>query len=429
MSCSRCELSEGEHGLRSRVRWRRGFQQVGNRPAMHEVGADEPRKGERARHDPAGLMRQTQQQEGDQRGDDLNPNRILGGAEEVGNLQSVLDPAKEQLDVPSALVQSRDVLGFGVEIVGEDPQHLAGVDNHLDLACGARHRIAAGGGEPRRQMADAIADDRRSRRHRPFFDDAEARIGLQARDDATSGIVELRPPAIVVIAEIKCVTRSGLDRHRLGSCDVVDVARGDHQIERLIGIRIVDDMRFGAANARRERRPIRTQAAQPHAGRVDQTDTIVDFAPISALQLRHQGRQHGGKDLGPRRRRVRIRQRRARDRLAAKVIELAGVATQVRLDLAQAAQAKQLSQQQRNQMRLGRKRPRVAIGFVLRLTPLHRRPSNRLQNIMKDDIVVTHGLGPFSIQLIRNLLESRRINAVHLFKHKLCRTVVRRARA
>jgi hypothetical protein len=75
-------------------------------------------------------------------------------------------------------------------------------------------------------------------------------------------------------------------------------------------------------------------------------------------------------------------------------------------------------------MWLGLKRPRIEIGFVLRLTSLHSRPRNALQNTLKDSIVVTQGLGPFSIQSIRNLLETRRINAVHFFKHKPCRTVV-----
>jgi hypothetical protein len=48
---------------------------------------------------------------------------------------------------------------------------------------------------------------------------------------------------------------------------------------------------------------------------------------------------------------------------------------------------------------------------------------------MKDSIVVTHGLGPFSIQSIRNLLESRRINAVHFFKQDPCQTAVGLTRA
>jgi len=37
---------------------------------------------------------------------------------------------------------------------------------------------------------------------------------------------------------------------------------------------------------------------------------------------------------------------------------------------------------------------------------------------------VLHGVDLFRVQMIRNLLEPSRINAVRLFKHKPCRTAV-----
>jgi len=42
---------------------------------------------------------------------------------------------------------------------------------------------------------------------------------------------------------------------------------------------------------------------------------------------------------------------------------------------------------------------------------------------------VLHGLDPFRVQMIRNQLEPNRINAVHLLKHKPCRTLVALCRA
>jgi hypothetical protein len=47
---------------------------------------------------------------------------------------------------------------------------------------------------------------------------------------------------------------------------------------------------------------------------------------------------------------------------------------------------------------------------------------------MKNDILVPHGLDPFRVQMIRNQLEAIRINAMHLFKHIPCRTLVGQAR-
>jgi hypothetical protein len=78
------------------------------------------------------------------------------------------------------------------------------------------------------------------------------------------------------------------------------------------------------------------------------------------------------------------------------MVELAGMAEQVRLNVAQAPQAEQLRQQHRNQMRLGLQRARIAVRFVFLLKAIHSRPRNMLQKFMKHDILVPHGFGPFS---------------------------------
>jgi hypothetical protein len=57
-------------------------------------------------------------------------------------------------------------------------------------------------------------------------------------------------------------------------------------------------------------------------------------------------------------------------------------------------------------------------------SPINDGPRNRLQNVMKNDSLGTHGFDPFSVQMIRNQLKSSRINAVRFFKHRTCRTLV-----
>src|SRR5215468_11073764 len=94
---------EIEPGLVCLWRWW-GFKKVGDRAAVHQVGSDEPGKGKRACNDFGGVVSQAQQQEGDQRDRDLNADGVFGGSEEVADLQSLLDPSKEQLDRPSSLV-------------------------------------------------------------------------------------------------------------------------------------------------------------------------------------------------------------------------------------------------------------------------------------------------------------------------------------
>ncbi len=61
---------------------------------VHEIGPDEPREGERALN---GLLRcpgEVQQREGNQRDSDLDPYGVLAGAEDVLDLQGLLDPAE-----------------------------------------------------------------------------------------------------------------------------------------------------------------------------------------------------------------------------------------------------------------------------------------------------------------------------------------------
>jgi len=67
--------------------------------------------------------------------------------------------------------------------------------------------IAAGRGEPLRKISSPIAQDWRSGRNRPILDDLKGCIALQPRDDAATGLIERRPPPIIVIAEIENIAR------------------------------------------------------------------------------------------------------------------------------------------------------------------------------------------------------------------------------
>ena len=101
---------------------------------MHQVGSNEPCEGERTCNDLVGIVSQTQQQEGNECGGDLNPHGVFGGPDKVVDFQRLLDPSKEQFDGPSSLVQISDFLRACPEIIGQDAQHLAGLDDDPDLA-------------------------------------------------------------------------------------------------------------------------------------------------------------------------------------------------------------------------------------------------------------------------------------------------------
>jgi len=322
----------------------------------------------------------------------------------VGDLERLLDPPEEQLDLPATFVQAGDLLCLGSQIIGEQAQYLAGVDPDLDFANQPTHGVLARGGKPLGKVADMIAEDRRSHRNRAIFNDLKGGVALEAGDDAAAGPMQPRPPAVVVVAEVEDISRSRLDRHLLGSGDVVDALRRHHEIKRLVGIGIVDDVGFDTANPGRKPRPTSAQAAQSDAGRVDQPHTIADLAPIATMQLRHQRRKQRAKHFSWTRL-IGRRQRRSRNRAAAQMVKLAGMAAQAGFDVAQTARPAKLGKQHGNQMRLGPQGARIPLSLVFLHKFVVQRPRNMLQECVKDDILMLHGLDPFSCPVIRNHLE------------------------
>src|SRR5690242_7462434 len=82
-----------------------GFEKAVELPAVHQVGAHQAGEGERARDSVLRRLRDAQQQEGDQRDRDLDLHRVFAGTEKAADLERLLDPAEEQLDRPTALVE------------------------------------------------------------------------------------------------------------------------------------------------------------------------------------------------------------------------------------------------------------------------------------------------------------------------------------
>ncbi len=238
-------------------------------------------------------------------------------------------------------------------------------------------------------MSDTVADQCGAGGDRPLFDDFEGRVDFQPGDDAAAGLIQARPPSVIIVAEIEHIGRSRLDRHLLGGDDVVDVGRRHHEVKRLVGVGIVDDVRLGPANAGRKRRPFAA-----HAGGIDQAHAIADLTAIAALQLRHQRRKQAGEGFA-RPRRVGGGEGRPRNRRAAEMIEPRGLALQARLDVAQTPRSAELSVEHRDEVRPRLQTARIATGLMLPRKPIERRPRNMLQEAMKYAILMPHGVDPF----------------------------------
>ena len=215
--------------------------------------------------------------------------------------------------------------------------------------------------------------------------------------------VHLRPPAVIVVTEVEDVGGPGLDRHGLGGGDVIDLGGADRRIDRPVSVRVVDHVQLGAAGLGGEASP-GAGGRQPHSGSIDQVGGLAQRAAQATMRLPRHSREQIGKHRG-RSQCVGIGQCRTPRRCRAKVIEPRRVAAQSRLDLAKARGTRKLCIQQRQQLAFRRQPPHPRVGPVDLDKSIERGPRNMLLQIMKDAILMPHGVVPFSCPITSPTLE------------------------
>ena len=212
-----------------------------------------------------------------------------------------------------------------------------------------RRRLALG------QAADPVGQDDAAlggrRRHRALLLHRHGGVALDPGDDPAAGRGQVRPPAVIVVAEVEDVGGAGLDRHRLGGRQVGDAGRRHRGADRLAGVGIVDDVSLGAAHRGRKARPPPAQRAEPDAGRVDQVGGFLDMPAQAAMDLRPDHVQQVAEQRG-RAIAVGLGQRRAPDRITAQLRQPLLVALEILDDGPQARRPRQLPVHHRHQLGL-----------------------------------------------------------------------------
>ena len=122
--------------------------------SMHEIICDQAGECKEALDAVLYSVSGAQEQECDQCDGDLDAHGVLGCAEEVPDFEGVLDPAEEQFDLPATFVKFGDLVGWSIEIVGDDAQDFTGLGRHAQFADRVGKRVLARTRLPRRQMAD-----------------------------------------------------------------------------------------------------------------------------------------------------------------------------------------------------------------------------------------------------------------------------------
>src|SRR5690349_18756985 len=234
------QLIGRDFGFRlARVDWRRGVD-FRDRFSHEQALANELSEAQVQYSQGIQALHEAQQQIGDHRGDDLQTNGVVVPAHELAEVEMLLDPAKQELDLPTALVERRNLDGRAFEIVGNESDRAAFValdldtsqrDRQLGIALAGEHDV--GVGDDSEAVADGLA-------HIPRLRLAQARAHLAARDEERLGIIDLLPPAEMVIALIEHVSHSGFELGLAADLDIVDSRRRNLDVAGAFAIRFVD---------------------------------------------------------------------------------------------------------------------------------------------------------------------------------------------
>src|ERR1700759_4638112 len=110
---------EAELGQRDCWPWRldvAGVEQVRDRAAHEQMSAHDQQDRAGGVERGLGLLDQPNQQIGDEGDGDLAANGIVAAAEKACDLEVLLDPFEEQLDLPALLVEFCDLFGRAGQI-------------------------------------------------------------------------------------------------------------------------------------------------------------------------------------------------------------------------------------------------------------------------------------------------------------------------
>src|SRR6516162_11577023 len=207
--CSGLSSLESEASLRvgrAQGGWfgRRGCVRMeAERATEAEFEAGEEQRGAVLERAGRGLLQDAQQQKGDQRDIDLGAHGVLAAADKAADLEVLLEPLEQQLDLPALFVELRDVGGGTLEIVGEQIERLvvigAGDDDLAQLGLVKRVDRRAAARLAMTDLEAAVGHDPVARGGllAPL---TALRVALAPGEEDGIGGDDLRPPAVIGIA-------------------------------------------------------------------------------------------------------------------------------------------------------------------------------------------------------------------------------------
>ena len=257
----------------------------------------------------------------------------------------LLDPAEQEFDLPSALVEGCNLNCRAFEIVGDESDRPAFVTFDLDASQWDRQTGIALAGERYIGIGDDLEPIATGLAHVAMLCRAQARVGFDPRNQESLGGVDLLPPAKVIIAFVENVGGAGFEFGLTADLDVVDGRIRNLDATRTVVVRLIDDVQLHAANASIPGGPF-THLPQRDRTRINQPHHLAAFCPRAAVGLLRQHREGIGENID-RTPAIGIRQRRASNLADAEMVMLMRVGAEGKFEPAQACDAPQLRTHQR----------------------------------------------------------------------------------
>jgi hypothetical protein len=277
---------------------------------------------------------------------DLRLHRVLARAVESLDAQMLLDPLEEQLHLPALAVQSRDQLGLEREVVGQkrDPLATLVFDHHA-----AQYRWIVLVRVEHCQHARLIADHAgRCPVHRAGVTPFEPRVALGTRHKEALGLGNGVQALEIQIPPVEQIERARLDAQLVQRVDLVSLAIGDVNESRDIAPQIQKRVQAYRCLGTAKRCPRKHRKTQIDGRRIEGIHGGIQFdgqwlAGVQRARNADEMLSQIGIDL-PRACHVRVGQRVARNRGAAKahVIQALALSAQIDLDIAQRLSVGQL---------------------------------------------------------------------------------------
>src|SRR6202023_315112 len=137
---------------------------------------------------------------GDHRGKESGGVAVVVVAEEEADVEMLFDPAKQQLDLPSGLVEGGDVEDGSFQIIGQQGDGFAVGSLDPEPAQADRQMRIALAGQAHLTVLEHGETIALRERDRALANDLEAHVGLGSGDEHRALLSDRGPPAIVTPA-------------------------------------------------------------------------------------------------------------------------------------------------------------------------------------------------------------------------------------